>query len=609
MQLLASEFAERAERTPGDVAVIDALGVHTVGEVMAAARALAIALEESLGGSPTVLVQADNTWRTLATALAVGLRGGMVAVLSGHAVEAEFELAMEDIEPDAVVAVRRRPGALGGLERRVPRQAGGPRRLGARHVRPAGQRRRPLGRWCRGGDDVRLDRPREVCRAVRGVAPVRRPVDDRRDRALARRRRRGVRPAVVGGGVLLRDVPPRDARRSDGVHRDLAARRGAGGDGGPRRPLDHAGADDGAAALGPPDGRGQAVGPEGDDRGRWPHGRRCPRSRRAGPRHEADPGVRHVGVPRPHHHAARRGRRDAGWPATVGRSPAPWCARWARVGGRCRRARWAPPRCAAPACSSAMHARGARSRRGSRADGFLPTGDLVRLNPEGTITILGREKQIIIRGGRNIDVNEVEAAVARIPSVAQVCVVPLPDEMLGERVAALVVSAGQPLVLADVTDHLEAEGFPKAKWPEFVFVVPDLPQNRVGKLSRPDAVRLATRAPRNDLSSSHVGRIDLTIGECSAQSSAQSSQSNFERGGDRRADDAGDRGTAVEARRHPHCSDREVRQGRLRAHQVGDHRRPGRYRADGALPLLRVQGALPAHDHEPRARPIPPGRP
>ena len=104
MQLLASEFAERAERTPGDVAVIDALGVHTVGEVMAAARALAIALEESLGGSPTVLVQADNTWRTLATALAVGLRGGMVAVLSGHAVEAEFELAMEDIEPDAVVA-------------------------------------------------------------------------------------------------------------------------------------------------------------------------------------------------------------------------------------------------------------------------------------------------------------------------------------------------------------------------------------------------------------------------------------------------------------------------------------------------------------------------
>jgi non-ribosomal peptide synthetase component E (peptide arylation enzyme) len=125
------------------------------------------------------------------------------------------------------------------------------------------------------------------------------------------------------------------------------------------------------------------------------------------------------------------------------------------------------------------------------ADGFLPTGDLVRVNPEGTITVLGRQKQIIIRGGRNIDVNEVEAALARIPSVAQVCVVPLPDELLGERVAALVVTTGPDLGLADVTGALDAAGFPKAKWPEFVFTVPDLPQNRVGKLSRPDAVRLA----------------------------------------------------------------------------------------------------------------------
>ena len=124
-------------------------------------------------------------------------------------------------------------------------------------------------------------------------------------------------------------------------------------------------------------------------------------------------------------------------------------------------------------------------------DGFLPTGDLVRLNPDGTITVLGRQKQIIIRGGRNIDVNEVEAAIARIPSVAQVCVVPLPDELLGERVAALVVSTGAALGLADVTGQLAAVGFPKAKWPEFVFDVDDLPQHRVGKLSRQDAVRLA----------------------------------------------------------------------------------------------------------------------
>jgi len=104
MRLLAYEFSRRAERAPDEVAVIDALGEHTVGEVMDAAQQLAVALGEALAGAPTVLVQADNTWRTLATALAVGLRGGLVTVFSSHAVAGEFALAMEDIQPDAVVA-------------------------------------------------------------------------------------------------------------------------------------------------------------------------------------------------------------------------------------------------------------------------------------------------------------------------------------------------------------------------------------------------------------------------------------------------------------------------------------------------------------------------
>jgi non-ribosomal peptide synthetase component E (peptide arylation enzyme) len=127
------------------------------------------------------------------------------------------------------------------------------------------------------------------------------------------------------------------------------------------------------------------------------------------------------------------------------------------------------------------------------ADGFLPTGDLVEVAEDGSIRVMGRQKQIIIRGGRNIDINEVEAAVARIPTVSQVCVVPVPDELLGERAAALVVSMGAPITLAEVTAHLDGIGFPKFKWPEFVFAIDDLPQNRVGKLSRPDAVDLATR--------------------------------------------------------------------------------------------------------------------
>ena len=78
------------------------------------------------------------------------------------------------------------------------------------------------------------------------------------------------------------------------------------------------------------------------------------------------------------------------------------------------------------------------------ADGFLPTGDLRRGRTRTARSgSLGRQKQIIIRGGRNIDINEVEAAVAAIPGVVQVCVVPVPDELLGERAAALVVTAAK----------------------------------------------------------------------------------------------------------------------------------------------------------------------
>jgi non-ribosomal peptide synthetase component E (peptide arylation enzyme) len=127
------------------------------------------------------------------------------------------------------------------------------------------------------------------------------------------------------------------------------------------------------------------------------------------------------------------------------------------------------------------------------ADGFFPTGDLARVNEDGTINILGREKQVIIRGGRNIDINEMEAALRAIPGVTQVCVVPVPDPLLGERAAALVVFAGKAMDLDDVRRHLEEADFPKFKWPEFVYAVSALPLNRVGKLDRLEAVAVATR--------------------------------------------------------------------------------------------------------------------
>ena len=130
----------------------------------------------------------------------------------------------------------------------------------------------------------------------------------------------------------------------------------------------------------------------------------------------------------PHHRPAVRGRRSIRLGATVGRSPAPRSAWSTRTGGAAPAARRAPPRSGAPRCSSATPAPAIRTPPTLTPDGFLPTGDRARVNDDGTITILGREKQIIIRGGRNIDINEVEAAVAALPGVAQVCVVPVPDD-------------------------------------------------------------------------------------------------------------------------------------------------------------------------------------
>src|SRR5699024_9429737 len=92
-----------AARTPDAVAVIDAEGSHTIAEVLEGARELAAVLESATDGPATVLVRADNSWRTVAAAVAVGLNGGLLAVMSGHATRSEFDIAMEDLRPDVVV--------------------------------------------------------------------------------------------------------------------------------------------------------------------------------------------------------------------------------------------------------------------------------------------------------------------------------------------------------------------------------------------------------------------------------------------------------------------------------------------------------------------------
>ncbi|MFW6867755.1 class I adenylate-forming enzyme family protein [Nocardioides sp. CPCC 206347] len=491
MQQLAKEFGERAGRAPDDVAVIDALGVHTVGEVMHAAHDLAAALQDALGGSPTVLVQADNTWRTLATALAVGLRGGMVAVLSSHAVASEFALAMEDIEPDAVVASDAVLEHWAASNETFPDKRSA---LDGWALVTSGRPASDVGRWD-GGAAVAMTsgstgRPKCVVQSEESLRYAGRATIE----AIGLQPGDAIGafvplssvaaycfgmylPALLEGSMVCIESWQPDAALDAMAEHDvrwtmlvptmalqLSVRQGAEGRLSGLKAMTVGGGPMDAGAL------GRAEQTLGTTFIRVFGMSECLGHTTTSPHEDATTRLGCDGRPFPGTEV--RAVDDNGAPMPPGEVGA------AQVRG--------------PSLF-AGYARGGRTQRPElTADGFLPTGDLVRLNADSTITILGRQKQIIIRGGRNIDINEVEAAIARIPGIAQVCVVPVPDEMLGERVAALVVAVGPALSLPDITSRLDEAGFPKAKWPEFVFAVPDLPQNRVGKLSRPDAVRLAS---------------------------------------------------------------------------------------------------------------------
>ncbi|WP_208430815.1 AMP-binding protein [Aeromicrobium yanjiei] len=119
--------------------------------------------------------------------------------------------------------------------------------------------------------------------------------------------------------------------------------------------------------------------------------------------------------------------------------------------------------------------------------GWFITGDIGTLDQEGYLTVTDRKKDIIVRGGENISSKEVEDVLATHPDVADVAVVGAPDERLGERVAAFViVRDGKSLELSDLAAHCAAAGIAKAKTPELVRIVQELPRTAAGKIRKVD---------------------------------------------------------------------------------------------------------------------------
>jgi cyclohexanecarboxylate-CoA ligase len=123
------------------------------------------------------------------------------------------------------------------------------------------------------------------------------------------------------------------------------------------------------------------------------------------------------------------------------------------------------------------------------SEGWFATGDLVSIR-DGYLTVEGRQKDIIIRGGENISVKEVEDLLFNHPLVEEVAIVAMPDPKLVERACAYVVpastdrSSAEPPTLADLVQFLRSHQLANQKLPERLELVESLPKTASGKVQK-----------------------------------------------------------------------------------------------------------------------------
>ena len=119
------------------------------------------------------------------------------------------------------------------------------------------------------------------------------------------------------------------------------------------------------------------------------------------------------------------------------------------------------------------------------ADGWFDSGDLAYADDEGYIRINGRTKDVLIRGGENVPVVEIEALLYKHPAVLDAALVGYPDARLGERGCAWVVlRPGQAFDLAALQAFMAESKVAKQYWPERVEVLAALPRTPSGKIQK-----------------------------------------------------------------------------------------------------------------------------
>lgn len=119
------------------------------------------------------------------------------------------------------------------------------------------------------------------------------------------------------------------------------------------------------------------------------------------------------------------------------------------------------------------------------AEGWFNTGDLARMDERDNIKIVGRSKDIIIRGGENVPVHEVEALIHEMSGIRDVALVSMPDERLGERGCVfLTMTEMQNLTLNELTIFLEQHNLARQYFPERLEIIDEMPRTASGKIQK-----------------------------------------------------------------------------------------------------------------------------
>jgi acyl-CoA synthetase (AMP-forming)/AMP-acid ligase II len=149
--------------------------------------------------------------------------------------------------------------------------------------------------------------------------------------------------------------------------------------------------------------------------------------------------------------------------------------------------------CARGPGMSLGYANAEQSAESFDARGFFATGDLGKLNADGAVTITGRKKDLINRGGEKVSAKEVEDILHQHPAIAEAAVVSMPHARLGETVCAyLILKPGASVDLDGVLASMAGAGVAKQKYPERLEIVESFPRTASGKV-RKDQLRADIR--------------------------------------------------------------------------------------------------------------------